>query len=186
MICPGLSDLYYVEWFVLFWIIFTTLSDLYCAEWFLLRWVICTMLNDLNYVAWFEQRWIICSTALNYLYYVEWFLFRWKICTTLNGFLLLCKICENQNDLYSVERFALRRMIRILMDDLYITPWYNVESIWATFRHELLSIGFLMSLRCAYSTKYGKIFYTNLWAEFLLVWKYQEEVFSALSQKLVI
>ena len=118
-----MKDLHYVYWFVLRWMIFTTLSDLYCVEWFLLRWVICTMLNDLNYVAWFEQRWIICSTALNYLYYIEWFLFRWKICTTLNDFLLPCKICEKQKDLYSVERFAPRRMIRILMDDLYITPW---------------------------------------------------------------
>ena len=51
---------------------------------------------------------------------------------------------------------------------------------------ELLSIGILMSVRCAYSKKYCKIFCTNLSVDFFLIWKYQEEIFSALSQKLVI
>ena len=100
------------------------------------------------------------------------------ICTTLNDFLLPCKICATSNDLYSVKKFVLRWMIRSAMYDLY-----NVESFGLD---ELLSIGFLMSARCAYSKKYCKVFHTNLWADFFLIWKYQEEIFSALPQKLVI
>ena len=140
-----------------------TTLNMYYVEWFVLRWVICTTLNDLNYVVWFVQHWIIC-TALNDLYYVEWFVLRW-ICTTLN-------------DLQSVERFALSWMIWSAMDD-----FYNAESL---DYNELLSIGFLMSPRCAYLRKYDKIFYTNLWFDFFLSWKCQEEIYLVLPQKLVI
>ena len=104
MICTALNDMYYLEWFVLRWMIWTTLHNLHSVELFVVqRWIICTILND--------------------LYYVEWFLLRWMICTTLNDLLLPCKICAISNDLYSVERFVLRSMIRGAMDDLY-----NVES----------------------------------------------------------
>ena len=64
------------------------------------------------------------------------------------------------------------------MDDLY-----NVESFGYD---ELLSIGFLMSARCAYSRKYCKKFCTNLWVDFSLIWKYQEETYSALPQKYIL
>ena len=50
----------------------------------------------------------------------------------------------------------------------------------------LMSIPFLMSAECTYSRNYQKIFYTNLCATFFLIWKYQEEIYSALPQKLVI
>ena len=153
MICIMLNDLYYIDWFVLRWMIWTTLHDLYSVELFVVHcWIICTTLNDLYYVECFEQRWMIfyflakfvrprmICKVLKDLYYVEWFGVRWMICTTLNHL------------------------------------GYD----------ELLSIGFLMSARCAYSKKYCKIFYTNLWVDFFLIWKYQEEIFSALPQKLVI
>ena len=138
------------------------LNDLYYIE-YVLRWMICTTLSDLYYVEWFELRCMIC-TALNYLYSVEWFVLRW-ICTTLN-------------DLQSVERFALRWMIWSAVDD-----FYNAESLDS---NELLSIDFLMSSRCAYLRKHGKIFYTKLWFDFFLSWKCQEEIYSVLPQKLVI
>ena len=138
------------------------LNDLYYIE-YVLRWMICTKLSDLYYVEWFELRCMIC-TALNYLYSVEWFVLRW-ICTTLN-------------DLQSVERFALRWMIWSAVDD-----FYNAESL---DYNELLSIGFLMSSRCVYLRKHGKIFYTKLWFDFFLSWKCQEEIYSVLPQKLVI
>ena len=142
MICITLNDLYYVEWFVLRWMI--------C-----IRWMICTTLSDLSYTENFELRWMIC-TALNYLHSAELFVVeRWMICTTLNDFLLRCKICATWNDLYIVERFIQRWMIRSAMNDLY-----NVES-------------------------FG-LFCTNLFADFFLICKYQEEICSALPQKLVI
>ena len=166
------NDLYSVERFVLRLMICTTLNDMYYVEWFVLRWVICTTLNDLNYVAWFAQRWIICSTALNYLYYVEWFVQRWII-------------------FYFLAKFVGLGMIWVALKDLYHVEWFGVRwMICTTLNHlgydELLSIGFLMSARCAYSRKYCKIFYTNLWVDFFLIWKYQEEIYSALPQKLVI
>ena len=172
MICATLNNLYYVGWFVLYWMVSTALNDLYYVKWFVLRWVICTTLNDLNYVAWFAQRWIICSTALNYLYYVEWFVQRWII-------------------FYFLAKFVGLGMIWVALKDLYHVEWFGVRwMICTTLNHlgcdELLSIGFLMSARCAYSKKYCKIFYTNLWVDFFLIWKYQEEIFSALPQKLVI
>ena len=37
-----------------------------------------------------------------------------------------------------------------------------------------------------FSRKYSQIFYTNLCVEFFLIWKYQEEIYSTLPQKLVI
>ena len=52
--------------------------------------------------------------------------------------------------------------------------------------NEFLSIGFLMSVRCVYSKKYCKIFYTNLRVDLFLICKYQEEIFWTLLQKLVI
>ena len=166
MICTTLNDLYYVEWFVLRWVICTTLNDLYYVEWFVLSWMICTTLNDLYYV-----RWVNC-TILNDLYYVEWFVQHWMIFYFLAKFVRPRKICTALTDLYYVEWFGVRWMICTTLNHL----GYD----------ELLSIGFLMSARCAYSKKYCKIFYTNLWVDFFLIWKYQEEIYSALPQKLVI
>ena len=102
-----MEDLYYVEWFVLRWVICITLKKLYYVKWFVLRWKIWTTLNDLYSTELFAKSWIICSTALNDLYYVEWVLQRWMICitwmtcTTLNDLLLRCKIYTTSNDLYS-------------------------------------------------------------------------------------
>ena len=190
MIYTALKDLHYVEWFVLSWIICTALNDMYYVEWFVLRWVICTTLNDLNYVAWFVQRWIICSTALNDLYYVEWFVLRWMICITLNDLYNVEWFFTSLQNLYHLEWLVQPRNYTALKD-LYYVEWFGVRwMICTTLNHlgcdELLSIGFLMSARCAYSKKYCKIFYTNLWVDFFLIWKYQEEIFSALPQKLVI
>ena len=166
MICTTLNDLYCVERFVLGWMIFTTLNDLYCVEWYVLRWMICT-----TYVEWLVQRWIIWTT-LHDLYSVEWFVQRWMI-------------------FYFLAKFVRPRMICAALKDSYYVEWFGVRwMICTTLNHlgydELLSIGFLMSARCAYSRKYCKIFYTNLWVDFFLIWKYQEEIFSALPQKLVI
>ena len=110
--------------------------------------------------------------TLNDLYYVEWFVQRWMI-------------------FYFLAKFVGPRMICTALKDLYYVEWFGVRwMICTTLNHlgydELLSIGFLMSARCAYSKKYCKIFYTNLWVDFFLIWKYQEEIFSALPQKLVI
>ena len=174
MICTTLNDLYYVEWFVLRWMICITLNDLYYVEWFVLRWKIWTTLNDLYSVELFAQSWIICSTALNDLYYVEWVLLRWMIL----------------QNLYHLKWLVQPRNYTALKD-LYYVEWFGVRwMICTTLNHlgydELLSIGFLMSARCAYSKKYCKIFYTNLWVDFFLIWKYQEEIFLALPQKFVI
>ena len=133
--------------------------------------MICTTLNDLNYVAWFVQRWIICIT-LNYLYYVEWFVQRWIIFHSLEKFVQPGMICTALRNFYYVEWFGVRWMICTTLNHLG--------------NDELLSIGFLMSERCAYSKKYCKIFYINLWVDFFLIWKYQEEIFLALPQKFVI
>ena len=140
---------------------------MYYVEWFELR-----TLHDLYSVELFVQRWIICSTVLNYLYYVEWFVLRWMIFYLLAKFVRPRMICAALKDLYYVEWFRVRWMICITLIHLD----YD----------ELLSIDFLMSVRCAYSKKYCKIFYTNLWVEFFLIWKYQEKIFLALPQKLVI
>ena len=35
-------------------------------------------------------------------------------------------------------------------------------------------MSFLMSARYAYLRKYCEIFFTNLWVDFFLIWKYQE------------
>ena len=121
-----LNDLYllhwicfnYVEWFVLHWMICTTLNDLY-----LLPWMICTMLNDLCYVerfvlCWMIRttrndlyllRWMICTT-LNDLYFVEWFVLRWMICT----YYVECGL-TTLNNLSLVEWFAL------LLNDLSVS-----------------------------------------------------------------
>ena len=139
--------------------------------------MICTTLNDLNCVEWFTQRWIIC-TGLSYLDSVEWFILRWMIWTTLNY-------------LYSVELSVQRWMICTTLKNLYHAAWFGVRwMICTSLNHldynELLSIGFLMSVGCAYSRKYCKIFYTNLWVDFFLICKYQEKIYSALPQKSVI
>ena len=97
---------------------------------------------------------------------------------TLNDFLLYCKTCAASKDLYSVDRFVLCWNMRSAMDDLYSTESFGYD--------DLLSIGFLMSARCAYSKKYSTIFCTNLWTDFFLIWKYQEDIFLALLQKLII
>ena len=162
-----MKDLYSVQqWFVQRWKICTTLNDLYYVEWFVLSWMICTTLNDLYYV-----RWVNC-TMLNDLYYVEWFVQRWMIFYFLAKFMRPRMICTALKDLYYVEWFGVRWMICTTLNHLA----YD----------ELLSIGFLMISRCDYSKKYSKICYTNLWVGFFLIWKYQEEIFSALLQKLVI
>ena len=44
----------------------------------------------------------------------------------------------------------------------------------------------LMIAWCVFSRKYCQIFYTNLCIEFFLIWKYQEEIYSTLPEKLVI
>ena len=176
MICTVLKDLYYVELFGLCWMIYITLNDLYHVEWFLLRWMIWTTLNDSYSVELFVQHRIIRR------YSVEWFVLRLMICFTLD-------------DLYNVEWFfnslVRRRMICIALKDLYNVEWFGVRwMICTTLNHldynELFSIDFLMSARCAYLRKYCKIFYTNLWIDLFLIWKYQEEIYSALPQKLVI
>ena len=134
--------------------------------------MIWTTLHDLYSVELFVVHcWIICTT-LNDLYYVECFEQRWMI-------------------FYFLAKFVRPRMICKVLKDLYYVEWFGVRwMICTTLNHlgydELLSIGFLMSLRCAYSKKYCKIFYTNLWVDFFLIWKYQEEIFSALPQKFVI
>ena len=97
---------------------------------------------------------------------------------TLKDFLLYCKTCAASKDLYSVDRFVLCWKMRSAMDDLYSTESFGYD--------DLLSIGFLMSARCAYSKKYSTIFCTNLWTDFFLIWKYQEDIFLALLQKLII
>ena len=57
------------------------------------------------------------------------------------------------------------------MDDLYNTESFGYD--------DLLSIGFLMSARCVYSKKYSTIFCTNLWTDFFLIWKFQEDIFGS-------
>ena len=171
MICTTLNDMYYVEWFVLRWVICTTLKDLSYVEWFVQRWIICTELNCLQYcVEWFVLRWMSFIT-LNDLYYVEWFVQRWMIFYFLAKFVRPRKICTALTDLYYVEWFGVRWMICTTLNHL----GYD----------ELLSIGFLLKARCAHSKKYCKIFCTNLWVDFFLIWNYQEEIFSTLPQKLV-
>ena len=115
MICTGLNDLYYDQWLVLRWMIWTN------VEWFILRLMICTLLNDLYSVEWLVLRWTIC-TKLNDLYYVEKLALHWIICTTLK-------------DLYKVDwflligKFVLRWMICTALKDLYYvessSPWLN-------------------------------------------------------------
>ena len=155
-----------VEWFVLHWMICNH------VEWFVLHSVICTMVNDLNYVSWFVQRWIICCTALNYLYYVEWFVQSWMI-------------------FYLLAKFVPPQMICTVLKDLHYVEWFGVQwMIYTTLNHlgydELLSIVFLMSVMCVYLKKCCKVLYANLWVDFFLIWKYQEEIFLALPQKFVI
>ena len=140
------NDLYSVERFELRWMICTTLNDMSYVEWSVLPWVICSALNDLNYVEWFLRCWMI-GTALNDLYYVEWFAQRWI-------------------NFYFAAKFVRRRMICAALKDLHGVEWFGVRRmICTTLNHldyeELLNIDFLMSARCAYSTKYWKIFYTN-------------------------
>ena len=128
--------------------------------------MIWTTLHDLYSVE------LFVGTALNYLYCVEWFVQRWMI-------------------FYFLEKFVRSWVIYTALKNFDYVEWFGVRwMICTTLNHlgydELLSIGFLMSARCAYSKKYCKIFYTNLWVDFFLIWKYQEEIFSALPQKLVI
>ena len=125
------------------------------------RWKICTTLNDLYSFELFVHRSMICTT-LNDLCYVEWFL---KICATLN-------------DSYSFERIVLRWMVQSVMDDLYKEASCGLGC--------LLSIGLLMSARCDYLFEKFNIFYTNLWIDISLIWKYQEKIDSAMPKKLVI
>ena len=139
----------------MFSMIYTALNDLYYAEWYELRYMICTALNYLYSVELFVvHRWITC-TRLNDLYYDEWFAQRWMIFYFLAKFVRSWMICTALKDLYYVEWFGVWWMICTTLNHL----GYN----------ELLSIGSLMSARCAYSKKYCKIFCTNLWVDFLLI-----------------
>ena len=127
MIYTALKDLYYVELFVLHWMICTTFM-------ILRHWMICITLHDLPSVELFVQRWIIWCTALNYLYfvelicirwwfdYVEWFVQRWMIFYFVAKFLPPRMTCTAK-ELCSIDRFVLRWMIQSAMGDLY-----NVES----------------------------------------------------------
>ena len=133
--------------------------------------MICTALTYLCSVEFFV------GTALNDLHYVEWFVLRWIIRITLNDFLLRCKFCTTSIDLYSVESFVRRWMIRCAMDDFYNVEWFGLQWI-IEYR--------LFNEWCAYSRQYCNIFYANLWVDLFLIWKYQEEIYSALPQKLVI
>ena len=147
------------------------LKHLHHVEWFVLRWKIWTTLNDLYSVELFVQGWIICTTALNGLYNVEW-------------------IFTSLQNLYDLEWLVQPRNYTALKD-LYYFECFGVQwMICTTLNHldydQLLSISFLMSARCAYSIKYCKIFCTDLWVYFSLIWKYQEEIYAAPQQKLVI
>ena len=149
---------------------------------YVLRSKIWTTLNDLYSVKLFAQSWIICNTALHDLCNLEWFLLRWMISTMLNDFLIRCKICTTSNDLYS-QGIIQRWKICTTLNDSECDGWFVQRwIIWTTINCWLLV--FLMSVRCAYSRKYCKIFCTNLWFDFFLIWKYQE--YSALPHKLVI
>ena len=117
------------------------------------------------------QRWIICTT-LNDLYYVEWFIQRWAI-------------------FYFLEKFVQPQMICTMLKDSYYLEWFGVRSMICTILNhlgydQLLCIDVLINARCAYLKKCCKIFYTNIWVSFFLIWKYQEERFSAQPLKLVI
>ena len=114
------------------------------------------------------QRWIICTT-LNDLYYIEWFVLRWMIYTTLSDFLLPRNICATSNDLYSVERFVLTWMVWSAKYD-----FYNVESFGLRW---IVEYRLFNKCQMCLFEKYCKIFYTNLWVDFFLIWKYQEEIF---------
>ena len=147
----------------------------------------CTTLSDLYYVQWFELGCMICK-AWNYLYSVELFVLRWMICITLNDLYNVEWFFTSLQNLYHLEWLVQPRNYTALKD-LYYVEWFGVRwMICTTLNHlgydELLSIGFLMSARCAYSRKYCKIFCTNLWVDFSLIWKYQE--YSTIPHKLVI
>ena len=145
--------------------------------WFVQSLKICTALNDLYSVELFVQRWIFLRCS------VEWFALRWMICVTLNNsydvewFFTLLQI------LYDVDWFVQRWklcttwMIRCAMDDFYNVEWFGLQWI-IEYR--------LFNEWCAYSRQYCNIFYANLWVDLFLIWKYQEEIYSALPQKLVI
>ena len=110
------------------WKICTTLNDLWYVEWFVLRWKIWTTFNGLYSVELFVQRWIICSTALNDLYYVEWFVQRLKVFYFVAKFVPSRTTCTAK-ELYSVERFVLRWVIRSAMDDLYNVGSFGLRLI---------------------------------------------------------
>ena len=107
-------------------------------------------------------------TTLNDLYYVKCFLLRWTFCTTLK-------------DLYYVERFVQRWMICTALNDLYNVEWFVQRWMICTTLNDFYYIE-----RFVQGWIICKIFYTNLWVDFLLIWKYQEEIYLPLSQKLVI
>ena len=132
----------------------------------------------------FVQGSIMICTALKGLYYVEWYLLGWMIWTTLNDLYNVEWFFTSLQNLYHLEWLVQPRNYTALKD-LYYVEWFGVRwMICTTLNHlgydELLSIGFLMSARCAYSRKYKKMFYTNLWVDFFLIWKNQEEIYSAL------
>ena len=142
--------------------------------------MIWTMLNDKYSVELFAQRWIIC-TALNYLYSVEWFVNvewfvqRWMIFYDVEWFFTTLK------NLYDVKWLVQSWKICTTLNDSECDGWFVQRWI-----DELLIISFLMCIRCAYSRKYCKIFYTNLWVLFFLNWEYQKEMYLVMPHKLVI
>ena len=148
------------------------MDDLYCIEWLVLRWMICIMLNDLYYVEWFVLRWMIWTT-LHDSHSVELFVQHWIICSTVLNYLYYVEwFVQRWMIFYFLVKFVPRRMICTALKDVYYVQWFGVWwMICTTFNHlgydELLSIGFS----------------TNPWVDFS--W-YQEEIFSALPQKLVI
>ena len=85
------------------------MKDLYYVERFVLRWVICITLNDLYYVEWFVQHWII-------FYFVAKFLPPWMTCTAkelyiVERFVLRWMSRSAMDDLYNVESFGLPLII---------------------------------------------------------------------------
>ena len=146
-------------------------NDLYSVKRFALRWMICTALSGMYCVEWLVLRGMIWTTLYN-LYSVELFVQRWIICSTALNYL-----CD-------LEWFVQHWLICTSLNDSECDGWFLQRwIIWATMNYWVSA---LTSARCAYSKKYCKIFCTNLWVDFFLVWKYQEEKCSALPQKLVI
>ena len=126
----------------------------------------CVALKDLYYVEWFVQFWII-RTSFNDLYYVEWFVLRWMIFENLcdaKWFVQLWKNCTTLNGSECDGWFVQRSIMWTRMFIEY-RP-INECQVWLFEKFN--------------------IFYTNLWIDISLIWKYQEKIDSAMPKKLVI